>query len=496
MTRASLPRARVALRPATNVFLICWIIYSIFWTPWILREHFPVLTLIEQGTLNVDRYRGWTEDIFPCTPSRAFINNNPGASLTGAIPLWALRPALRSLERWNRSVTPPRARADDGEIFGRAVRERREFYLLAIAFLTVALAMAPLTAGVMACLAMRLQQHGAPPATAATIALVCGIGTPLVFRAGSLNHNLLVADAGLAALLLLWTPRDRPITKREAALAGLLAGYSVLCDYSGVVVLLTVAGYAWIGSRSRPVNLLVMAAGALPCLAALLIYQRWAFGSFIRPPQHFMPAIAETARGYRGFGWPSSALAWALLFDPRFGLFAYCPPLLIGLAAPFVRNDRNWLPQRETGLFAAYSALFLLFCSANQYSWLQPLTGFRYLAPVAPAVALLAIVAAQRLPFVVRALLAIWAVLQSIVIAAAHSNDIRLAPDTLLHRRFVFKWAEYLARFGAPERWLRSAEMVAFAGLAWALYQACRIGAAAFSETPLRLSSMASSKSK
>ena len=77
--------------PRHNVFLICWIVYTIFWTPWILREHFPALTLIEQGTLNVERYLGWTDDIFPTAPHRAFINNNPGASLTGAIPLFLLR---------------------------------------------------------------------------------------------------------------------------------------------------------------------------------------------------------------------------------------------------------------------------------------------------------------------------------------------------------------------------------------------------------------------
>jgi hypothetical protein len=344
--------------------------------------------------------------------------------------------------------------------------------------------MAPATAGVMAYLATRLRQHGATATAAAAIALLCGIGTPLVFRAGSLNQNLLVADAGFAALLVLWTPGDRPVLRREAALAGLLGGYSGLRDYSGMVVLATVAAYAWVRSRARPAILLSVAAGALPCLVALSAYQQWAFGSFFRPPQHFMPAIAETARGYRGFDWPSPALAWALMFDPRFGLFAYCAPLLIGLAAPFVRNGRIWLPKRETCLLAAYSALFLLFCSANQYSWLQPRTGFRYLAPVAPAVALLAIGAAQSLPVAVRALLATWAIAQSILIAAAHSNDIRLATDTLLHRRFLFVWAERLAQFGVPKGWVRSAEIVALAGLAWALYQAWKFCAAASSEPP------------
>jgi hypothetical protein len=92
MTRASLRSAGVALRSATNVFLICWIIYSIFWTPWILREHFPVVTLVEQGTLNVDRYRGWAQDhLFPtgrvarCLTGHTRFHQQPGAPLTGAI---------------------------------------------------------------------------------------------------------------------------------------------------------------------------------------------------------------------------------------------------------------------------------------------------------------------------------------------------------------------------------------------------------------------------
>jgi hypothetical protein len=108
-------------------FLICGIIYSIFQTPWILREPSS-----SEG--------GSAEGVFPNAPSRAllngphraFTNNNPGASLTGAIPLWALRTALRSLERWNRSVTP--ALAEDDESFARAVRERRESYCSRLRF--------------------------------------------------------------------------------------------------------------------------------------------------------------------------------------------------------------------------------------------------------------------------------------------------------------------------------------------------------------------------
>src|SRR5579884_2283814 len=77
------PRSHMPLR----VFVVCWLVYAVFWSPYIVREHFPALTLSETGSLNAHRYLGWSDDIFPMTPERAFINNNPGASITGAIPL-------------------------------------------------------------------------------------------------------------------------------------------------------------------------------------------------------------------------------------------------------------------------------------------------------------------------------------------------------------------------------------------------------------------------
>ena len=62
-------------------------------------------TLSDQGALSrhcarraweheCGRYLGWSEDIFRSPSGGAFINNNPGASLTAAIPLFLLRPLL------------------------------------------------------------------------------------------------------------------------------------------------------------------------------------------------------------------------------------------------------------------------------------------------------------------------------------------------------------------------------------------------------------------
>jgi hypothetical protein len=89
------------MRAPGRVCFTCWITYTVFWTPYIVREHFPAITLAQSGTLNVQRFLGYTDDIFPSGPGRAFINNNPGASITGAIPLFILRPVLNRVETWN-----------------------------------------------------------------------------------------------------------------------------------------------------------------------------------------------------------------------------------------------------------------------------------------------------------------------------------------------------------------------------------------------------------
>src|SRR5208283_1670443 len=226
---------------AVRVFLTCWLVYTVFWTPYIVREHFPAITLAEGGRLDVKQYLGWTEDIFSGPYGGAYINNNPGASLTGAIPLLLLRPLLIRVDNWNQRLPRQRPRGEDDPILVRMAAEGRVFYFLLVAFVTVALVMAPATAFAVAILCARIIEAGVPAAHAAAAAVMCGLGTPLLFRTGHLNHNLLVGDAGLAALLLLWDPADRPLRPVRAGLAGLLAGYAVLCDYSGVIVVVVTA---------------------------------------------------------------------------------------------------------------------------------------------------------------------------------------------------------------------------------------------------------------
>jgi hypothetical protein len=470
------PSAQDRRRAVLRVFLICWLVYTAFWGPYIVREHFPAIALAEQGTLNVERYLGWTEDIFSGPIKGAFINNNPGASLTAAIPLMLLRPVLARVDAWNqRQSRPDHPEPGEGEVFGRALREGRGCYFLLIVFLTTAAIMAPATAGMLAYLCSRLIEAGLPATSASLVTILCGLGTPLLFRAGNLNHNLLVADAGFTALLILWDPGNRPLTLARAAAAGLLCGYALLCDYSSIVVVAVTAFYAWQrsagkSSRMRIATLAGFAGGTLPGVAVLLIYQAWAFGSFYHPSQHYMPPTGPTAHGYRGFDWPSPSLAWALLTDPRFGLFAYCPALVLAFGAPFAKGIRYRLPRRETRLILIYFALFLVFCSANQYSRLQPLTGFRYLVPVVPGLALLTMQTAQALPRLVRQVLGWFTCLQMVALSASHENDVRRVLATLWESRLKPLWLIRLGQSGTPAAWIHAAELLASIALIAALF--------------------------
>jgi hypothetical protein len=463
------------------VFLTCWLVYTIFWTPYIVREHFPAITISESGTLNVERYLGWTEDIFEGPKGGAFINNNPGASLAGALPLVLLRPLLARIDQWNRRRPRAAPNGYDGELFAHALKEGREYYFLAVAFLTVTLVMAPATAGTAAYVCSRLGEGGVPARSAVQAALLYGLATPVLFRSGQLNHNLLAGDAGIVALLVLWDPSRRPLAAWRAALAGLLAGFALLCDYSGAVVVAITGVYAFLraadqskGRRWR--TLLAFAAGVVPAVAALAIYQAWAFGSLYRPSQHFMTATAPTSRGYRGIDWPSASLLWANFFDPRFGLFAYCPALLLALAAPFITHVRWRVPRRETWILLGYFALFVLFCAANQYSWLQPLTGFRYLIPVVPGLSLLAMQVSQALPRAVRWMLAGLLLTQSFIMAAAVQNTFAGSVSALFDRHFALPWMIRLYIAGVQVNWIWPAATFLCLGLAVGLIWLAPLG--------------------
>lgn len=427
-----------------------------FWTPFLIRELFPALALVERGSLNVERYAGWSEDIFPGPRGGAYINNNPGASLTAAIPLAAVKPLLDRLDRVGAGGRTDWVFPD--HMFEAAAREQRGLSMLLAAFVTVAGVNALSCALVTAYLGLSLSRFGVRPPWAAAICLLYAFGTPVFFRAGYLNHNLLTGNAGFLALLLIWNPVNGEVSARRAWGAGLLCGYAILCDFTGLVAS-AVAGCYLIwrvrdsGNGGAVPMALRFAAAAGFGVAGVLLYQWSVFGNPFFPAQHYMAPTGPTSQGYRGFSWPSAALAWANFFHPEFGLFAYCPLLALGLAAPFVRVKTLRVPGREAAVLLAYFAALSLFCAANQYSWLQWSTGFRYLAPIVPCLFLLAVQTLRALPGWVRYPAVAFSLAGSIASVLTRHHHAGLALVGLLDWPPRIVWMERLAVMGVIPHW-------------------------------------------
>jgi hypothetical protein len=220
------------------------------------------------------------------------------------------------------------------------------------------------------------------------LALLYAFGTPVFFRAGYINQNMLLGHFALAgfALLLLG---DSP---RSAALAGLAAGLGVLMDYSGLAPAAVLFLYcAW----KQRTHVIWFVAGTIPPILLLWQYQYAAFGNAFLPGQHYMPPVEFIERGYQGVSGPQFELAYMLALDHRFGLFTTCPLLLLALAAPFVK--RLPLARRElwTALAGAAS-VWALFMTVN-YTRLQFNTGLRYMSPAVPFLFIPAALVLQRM---------------------------------------------------------------------------------------------------
>jgi hypothetical protein len=186
-------------------------------------------------------------------------------------------------------------------------------------------------------------------------------------------------------------------------LAGVAAGAAILFDYSGVMIFLPILVYAALLAGERSLSAIMrrvslVAAGSVPPLALLFLYQWRSFGNPFLPAQHWMPRIAYTDIGFNGIGFPDAALSLANLFDFRFGLFASAPVLLLALAFPFVDSGRFKITRAQAAFAAAAAAGVWLFASSVGYAWLQFNTGVRYLMPAVPFLFLLTIPVLMRLP--------------------------------------------------------------------------------------------------
>ena len=413
-----------------RLFLTCWVLYTLHFATDFAREHYLVMSIVDDHSFALDKYYGLHVDIFQNPPEApvqgAHHGANPGISMIAAVPYALLKPAVdmvvaRSLQT--------RAGHPDSAVTYQDDRWRRvEFYKKVramgldirfglIAAITLAFCMAPLTALSVVLIERILEERGMSQRTALAGSLLYGLGTPVFFRAAYLNQNLAIAVFALGAFYLLWDPALRLFARARTRylLAGLLGGICLLNDYSGGVVLAGLGLYGLIRGRDdaswgEAFRLsLWFTVGAIPAVLLLWFYQWASFGNPFLPPQNWMAPVEWIDVGYKGVGGFTPELFRMLLIDSRFGLFITAPMMMLALAAPWVCRPRDgWLPRREAMFCLLSSLAMVVFFSCVQYTRLQWVTGIRYLAPVFPFMFLAAFAVLLRLP---RALIAGIAVL-------------------------------------------------------------------------------------
>jgi hypothetical protein len=398
---------------AWRIFFTCWLVYALHLATNTVREIYLGLAIADHLSFRVDEYGGLHPDLFE-SPGRGWhIGNNPGASMLAAVPYALCRPlvdpvvAAVNRSRAASGAAPPvynspwpMARRFFEESWLRGLDVKFGF----AALIMQAFCMAPLSAASAVLVFWILRALLRSDRAALWLALLYAFGTPVFYRTGYINQNLLAGHFALASFAALWFLSGR----RAAVLAGLAAGTCVLLDYSGLVLLGASFAYClWV----RRGEWLAFAAGTVPPVLLLWFYQWQSFGNPFLPGQHYMPPVEWIERGYQGVSGPQLDLAWMLLADYRFGLFLTCPLFLLALAAPWLKD--SWLPRRELAFVLGTPLTLWLFFSCVHYTRLQYNTGLRYLAPALPFLFLAAAVTLTRLPRRSAYLIALAAVVQA-----------------------------------------------------------------------------------
>jgi hypothetical protein len=386
-----------------RLFLTCWIVYSVHIATNTVREIFLALAIGDHFSFRVDEYANMHPDLFEKKGFGWHIGANPGASMLAAVPYFLSRPLV------SRIVTAVnRARAASGQQeppqYNSPWPMRRAFYQEAwrrgldvkfglAAFVIQWFCMAPISALGVVVMFYLLRRVFGSDRTAFWLALLYAFGTPVFFRTGFLNHNMILGHFSFMGFLALWNPGQDFRWPQSARLfaGGLAGGAALLLDYSGVVLLGGLFCYAvakaW---RAMPLRHVIHCAcyyilGSMGPILLLWFYQWRSFGNPFLPGQSWMPPVEWIDVGYQGFTWPQPDLLQHLLFDYRYGLFVTCPLMLLALFSLWLnRGSRRTIPAGEFATLMLLPFGLWLFCGGISYTRLQYNNGLRYLAPALP----------------------------------------------------------------------------------------------------------------
>lgn len=234
------------------------------------------------------------------------------------------------------------------------------------------------------------------PGTGTAAALTLGTATLVLPFSTLYFSHVLSAMLAFAAFSLAWRERGRAGGQRSGrlAIAGLLAGLAITCEYPLAIAALVVGLY--VVARRGPGLVgrgAAYAGGVVAGVLPLLAYQWWAFGS----PLHlaYENAVAQTGRsghdvlglndgGFFGITAPRLVDGLALLFGGR-GLLTLTPVLVLAVAGVVaMHRDGHRAEARAIG------GLTFAFLFYNAGYWLPfggGSPGPRFLIPILPFLA-------------------------------------------------------------------------------------------------------------
>ncbi len=419
-----------------------WVLFTLFFSTNVVREHYPAFALIDTGTLQCDAYQGWHSDIFVHTDGHSYINNSVAASLVAVGPLFVFDPVLDLLEAHSKRQLAANAGAVDTAYDTKYPNRRAMFEKVKLAgkdlrfggatVVTSAFLMAPLSALCTVLLFGFLRGRGVKQRRALWLSLLFAFGTPVFYRTAHLNHNMLMLSTTFAAFLLLFDPRaDYAIDARRRFFAGLLCGATFALDYSGAIPAAVLYGY-FVTARAGATDVAtalresaVVILGGLPGLATVLGTQWVQFGDPFLPAQFVMATAEYTGEGVQGIGWPSFEIFLKGLIAPGWGLYTFGPLLVLGLwPTRGIPDDALVVPRRERRMIIVLVVSYMIFCAMNRYALMQFNTGFRYFALLVPFIFLQASDALARMRPRALWLLTIPVVLHSLVLCMTREvND-------------------------------------------------------------------------
>ncbi|HWI08258.1 MAG TPA: hypothetical protein VNT54_12185 [Solirubrobacteraceae bacterium] len=430
------PRRRRGLRAALLVFA-CSCAFVVQSPGWAQTSYMSLSRALSSGTPQIDRWHWQTHDV-AYTNGHYYSVKPPGLAFA-TLPLYRALDAAGAQRLAHEARV--RAESDGGAPWAARTlpiaqygysRERAIAARAAIADdapMTWVLGLLGVLAPAIALLV--LVARGADRiarGTGTAVALTLGAGTLMLPFSTLYFSHVLSALLSFAAFALVWRERTRA---REAgdgaaelrptvlAVAGLLAGLAVVCEYPLAITALIVGLYALVARVPGKARRALSYGGGLAAgVAPLLAYQWWAFGS----PLHttYTNAVKTTGRsghdelglnddGFFGITLPRPGAALELLFSGR-GLLILAPVLVLAIAGIVaLRRERGGRHRAEAMVVIAIALSYLLY---NAGYWL-PMGGGspgpRFLFPVLPFLALGLAISWRRWPAVTLALTAISA---------------------------------------------------------------------------------------